>query len=176
MPTKEELLAARERAQKVLDQLRATGPEHFDMGHWGWTEDTDSLDLAQLDEMPPLSRCGTTACLAGHIALACPVEYQELIEHELDAGVPKHEISTTWLSIELADLLLLDSRERWFYTHSWPTDFVFERDARREAAYDAHEDAAAYGRAIQAIDHDIVVRRLEAHIGELTAQLAGAQP
>jgi hypothetical protein len=61
---------------KTLEQVERLGPETFDMGSWANDGNGRTASLGNLVKGLPhfdVNNCGTTACLAGHMASACNV-------------------------------------------------------------------------------------------------------
>lgn len=83
-----------DRLRGTLDSIRQAGPEHFDMGSWfyvasttdddEYNEDAGSQGLFSACTLD-IADCGTTACLAGHAALAA-LRFDIRLKDEKDAA------------------------------------------------------------------------------------------
>lgn len=94
-----------ERRQRLLDQIRSHGPEHFDMGsvledRADWTNETyERIDF---------TRCGTTGCLMGHGGVLMAQHY----------GI---DVNPGWDEDEaVAEFFGLDTEWFWNWDRKWP--------------------------------------------------------
>jgi hypothetical protein len=110
---------------KTLAAIRKHGPTHFDMSDWIQSPETanfnqQSADLDQIIEDVcgiDINDCGTTACMAGHMALALSETDRRKVESQ----------SRTAEHVFLREVLGHEPHSAWSWTspfasqsHQWP--------------------------------------------------------
>jgi hypothetical protein len=94
-----------ERRQRLLDAIRAHGPEHFNMGavledQQDWTQGS----YATFD----FARCGTTGCLMGHAGVVMAQQYG------IDLSLSSNDDDG------IAEFFGLDTEWFWDWNNRWP--------------------------------------------------------
>lgn len=147
------------RIRATLDSLLDYGPEHFDMDYWFYDDNrrVEKAVSAVAEVFDTFGECGTTACFAGHAALAAKILRDQPYVPEMCSSSDYAE----WLGMANDNLFFLahwpeHMRERarmddeWSNVRQWVAltallrDVLEELGQRREVADDDIETIWTY--------------------------------
>lgn len=114
--------------EKLRDAVARHGPEHFDMDWW-FNDEGGPLTIEDVDTID-ISRCGTTACMAGHAALLMGRE-------DVEGDVFQGSDVARWLGIPSQGI---------FHVETWPLFVELHLDNSVNLSFEPaseHEDALA---------------------------------